>query len=873
MTAHVAEATRTLAPAAPRRRLRRVLLVIAMIVVLALIAGGAFALWTVRRPLPQTGGEARLAGLDGAVRVVRDAHGIPQIYASTAEDLFRAQGYVHAQDRFFEMDYRRHVTAGRLAELVGENADAIKADKVVRTLGWRRVAQVEWDTVLSPTTKAYLQAYADGVNAYLKDRKPSQIALEYTVLGTTVRVDAPQKWDPVDSVAWLKAMAWDLRGNYHTELGRALAYTTIKDVARVNELFPAYPSSQNAPILSPRDLTNTADDGAAAPLSKDGVDLASPAVSRALSATAGALGAVPVLIGKDDGVGSNSWVVAGRYTTTGRPLLANDPHLDFSAPSVWVQGGLHCTDVGPACPFDVAGFSFAGFPGIIIGHNAKLAWGVTNMYADVTDFFIERVREDTYLRGADWEPMTTRRETIHVNGGDDVHLEVVSTMHGPIISDVLDDVEPVVESPTEGPKLGEFAVALGWTALTPGYTADAVFMLNTAADADDVRAAAEKFEVPAQNIVFATTDGHIGYQAPGAIPIRQNVPGAPVPSDGTWPRPGWDERYDWTGYVSSDRMPRALDPAEGFIVAANQAVLPASSEPFLSRDWDYGYRAQRIRTLIEERIAAGKKFSVATMNTIQNDDVSPYAAILVPALLDQRLPDAFSAAGQRLLADWDYHMEEDSAAAAYFAAVWRNLLRITFWDDLPAAYRPQGNSQWLAVIQNLLGKEHDAFWDNRETVSVVESRDEVLTQALVLARRDLTVRLGKKPSDWRWGALHRLAPKHPVLGGDTIPGVVSNYFNPDAVGVPGSGSLVNAMSWDASTNSFEVTAGPALRMVVDLADLDNSTWLIPLGVSGHPASTHYTDQYSAFTAGRTFAWPYSASAVAAAQDKELRLRP
>ncbi|QAY63560.1 penicillin acylase family protein [Xylanimonas allomyrinae] len=868
------------APRGRRSTLRRVVVAVAVVLVLVLVAAVSFATVVVRRPLPQTSGTAQLDGLTGNVRVVRDDRGVPQIYADTAVDLFRAQGFVAAQDRFFEMDYRRHVTAGRLAELVGNVPAAIDADKVVRTFGWRLVAQQELD-LLTPETRSYLQAYADGVNAYLAERKPDEIAVEYTVLGLSVDVGQPEPWDPVDSLAWLKAMAWDLRGNYDDELERALAYSTLDDVGLVAELFPSFAAGGNATILDPADIdvdlaAPAADDGsaqaAAAAATTPTAPSSTPVLDAALASARSALDAVPVLVGRGEGTGSNSWVVSGDHTASGKPMLANDPHLSLAAPSIWAQVGLHCTTVGTECPFDVAGFSFSGFPGVIIGHNGALAWGLTNMGADVTDFFIERVRDDTYQRGDDWVPVETRTETIRVAGSAAIDLQVRSTVHGPIVSDVL-DVGNVAGSPTgQGTLLGTYAVSLGWTALTPGRTADAVFAFNTAQNAADMRAAAALFDVPAQNIVFATADGHIGYQAPGRIPVRESVPG-PVPSDGSWPRDGRDPRFDWQGWVPADQMPRALDPASGFIVAANQAVLPDGAGPFLTNDWDYGFRSERIRTLLQEKIDSGRKLTVGDFNTIQNDDWSPYTQVLLPALLDVQLDDDYSAAGQRLLRGWDRRMSADSAGAAYFAAVWRNLLQDTFWDDLPQDMRPDGGSKWLVVVRDMLDKPNDPFWDDRSTLNVTESRDEVLHQVMVSARRDLTVEMSKNPADWRWGTLHQLRLEHPVLGGESIPAPVRRLVNPSPVPMPGSSSVVNATGWDAGTGSFEVLTGPSMRMVVDFGDIDASTWVVVTGSSGHPGTRHYTDQIDAWSRGRTFPFPFTKAAVDAASSDVLTLTP
>ena len=841
----------------PRRRSRSVLIAVSAIVVLVLVATGVVAGLVVRRPLPDVSGSQELPGLGAEVEVTRDARGVPTIVARTATDLFMAQGYVAAQDRFFEMDYRRHVTAGRLAELVGGDEDAVQADKVVRTLGWRHVAEQEWP-LLSATTRSYLEAYAEGVNAYLAGRDPGSIAVEYSVLGMRVPQEAPAPWDPVDSLAWLKAMSWDLRSNYDAELSRALAYRSVQDVARVDSLFPAYPADRNLPVVTAAPPAE-ADAGT---VSAEVLDLAADDLQEALAAADRALAATPRLVGEGEGVGSNSWVVSGEHTVSGRPILANDPHLGISAPGVWSQVGLRCADVTDECPFDVAGFSFAGMPGVIIGHNAELAWGLTNMGADVTDFFLERVDRTEVLVDGERVPLDLRPETIKVPGEEDVVIVVRSTRHGPIISDVVDVSEAgQVPVPEDAPGR-RFEVSLAWTALVPGRTLDALFSLMTAGDADDVRAAAELFDVPAQNIVFATTDGTIGYQAPGRIPLRARVDG-PVPSDGTWPRPGWDSAYDWQGWVDPADMPRVVDPVEGFVVAANQAVTAPGTGPFLSEDVDYGYRSQRIRDVLAQQIAEDRQIDTVSTAALQVDQHSPYAEVLVPALLDVDLDDAFQAAGQDLLRSWDRVMSEDSAAAMYFAVVWAEVLELTFADDLPDGHGPSGGSRWLEVVRALLDDPTSPWWDDRSTPGVVEGRDDVLARALVSARTHLTAKIGARTDDWTWGKLHVAAPTHPVLGGDGVPALVRRLVNPPAQRAGGGASSVDATSWDASSGSFEVTSAPSMRMVVDLGDLDSSTWVNLTGTSGHPASVHYDDQLAAWARGEQFPWPFSEAAVEA----------
>ncbi|MGY4643649.1 penicillin acylase family protein [Cellulomonas sp. URHB0016] len=875
----------------PRRRLVRLSVVgIAGLLVLALVATAVAAIVVVRRPLPEVSGEVTIPGLEDTVTVTRDERGVPTITATTSEDLFRAQGYVTAQDRFFEMDYRRHVTAGRLSELVGENDDALDADKVIRTFGWRRVAEQEWRLVDQRTRDA-LQAYADGVNAYLGRRDLSQIAVEYTVLGLQVDTHQPEKWDPVDSLAWLKALAWDLRANYDDELDRAVTYASVQDVARVDQLFPPYPQDLNRPILAAGDVAASAQPTAA----HAGLDLADDDLQQALTSAQRALDAVPHLVGDGAGLGSNSWAVSGEHTASGKPILANDPHLGISAPGIWAQVGLRCARVTPDCPYDVAGFANAGMPGVVIGHDAHLAWGLTNLGADVTDFFLERVDGGRTVVDRGTAPVRQHEETIKVNGGDPVRITVRETVHGPIVSDVL-DLADVARAPTAGGTT-QFEVALSWTALTPGRTADALLAMNTARDASDVAAAAALLDVPAQNIVFATTDGHIGYQAPGRIPVRNQVSGSVVPSDGSWPRPGWDSAYDWQGFVDPAAMPHTLDPADGVLVAANQAVTPAGVGPFLTGDWDYGYRAQRIRDELTRLVGSGHKLTVGDMSSLQMDQRNPYAEVLVPTLLgldistasdddgqersrtgdlgsnDGSAAAAYDDDGQELLRTWDLRSTADSAAAAYFSAVWATVLRLAFADDLPEDHAPTGNSRWLEVVRRLLDDPSSPWWDDRSTPGVVEGRDQVLSRAMVSARRQLTQQLGRQAADWRWGQLHVAAPKHAVLGGDSLPWVVRRLVNPTPIEVGGGSSIVDATSWDASSGSYEVTSGPSMRMVVDLGDLDSSTWVNLTGASGHPASVHYTDQFDAWAHGGTFPWPFTPAATGADATDRLTLAP
>ncbi|MDN5557847.1 MAG: penicillin acylase family protein [Ruaniaceae bacterium] len=878
-----------------RRILKPILIGVSLLLVVALVAVIGLSFYVGRRPLPTTQGSRTLEGLIDEVTIIRNGEGVPDIYANNDADLFFAQGYVQAQDRFFEMDYRRHVTAGRLSELVGAVPEAIEADAVVRTLGWRRVAEQEWEQ-LSGESREYVQAFSEGVNAYIEHREASELALEYTVLGVTVAPRDIEPWSPVDSLAWLKAMAWDLRSNFDEELERAVVLRSTGDLDRVNELFPEYPYASNFPIISrlgesadPESTPDGADatEGEAAPEGEASA-LIDDAMVDVLYSASEALNAIPVLYGDGDAVGSNSFVIAGDHTATGEPLLANDPHLDSGAPGIWYQSGLHCRELSENCTFDVSGFTFAGLPGVIIGQNADLGWGLTNMGADVTDFFLERVRSDgTYSHGdAEGLQLTTRTETILVAEADPVELRIEETIHGPIVSGVLEATAAATgrPKPPGSPPTGVdgYDVSLAWTALEPGRTMDAIFDINRATNAGDIAAAAALFDVPAQNIVFATADGDIGYQAPGRIPIRaesitEDVPGM----DSSWPRLGWDPQFDWQGFVLAENMPRALNPDEGFIVAANQAVTAPGESVYLTDDWDYGFRAQRLRELIEEKIAAGEAITVEDANAFMMDSASPNAEKLIDAIDSLDITDPYLAtaiAQLHLWRDEGLQNDVDSAGAAYFNAVWAHLLELTFADELDPSAWPYGGSRSVQVMNNLLEDPGNRWWDYVPTVHVTETRDEILLQALTHARNELTNRISSDATRWRWGYLHEARLQHPILSEDVMPGPLGRLTNPAPFEVSGSSTSPLATAWDASVHEddrmdYRMTTSPSMRMVVNPVDRDASTWVTATGVSGHPTSRHYADQIGAWAAGEHYAWNVTPGAVEAAAVRTLTLYP
>jgi len=850
---------------APRTRRHRGLTFLTVLLVTVLVLGVAavgFGWWTVQRSFPTTSGRVDVPGLTATVTVYRDEAGVPQLVAESDHDLLFAQGYVHAQDRFWEMDFRRHVTAGRVAELFGESQ--VATDAFIRTLDWRGIAEQEF-ALLDPVSRAYYEAYADGVNAYLEERDGADLSLEYAVLGLQNPGYSPEPWTPVDSIAWLKAMAWDLRSNLEDEIDRALLASELPP-EEVSRLHPDYAwGSMPTIIEGPAGAAPAGADAAplaetsATPAASDPV--VADAVAAPLASLAALLDGVPELLGPEGGdLGSNSWVVSGALTESGLPLLANDPHLGPAMPSIWAQMGLHCAELRDDCAFDVSGYTFSGLPGVIIGHNQRIAWGFTNLGPDVADLFLERVDGDTYELDGAAVPLTLREETIEVAGGDPVTITARSTARGPIVTDIGSDFAAVADGypAASGQPEGDYQLSLQWTALTPGTTAGAIFALNRARDWNEFRAAASLFDVPAQNLVYADVDGNIGYQAPGSIPVRST-------GDGTLPLPGWTSENGWSGTIPFDQLPSALNPARGYIVTANNAV--SANGPALTQDWDLGYRAEGIERMLQERIAAGTKLTVDDLAEIQLDTADANATAMLPVIAELAL-EGDAARGAELLDGWDGRADVDSAQAAYFAVFWRNLLDDMF-GSLPDQTRPVGGDRWFGVVDGMLREPDARWWTNDE--ERVAGRDAMLAHALEEAWDEASDRMGGDPDGWRWGRLHTLTLTNQSFGESGI-GPIEWLFNRGPYELGGGSSIVNAIGWDASLG-YDVDWVPSMRMVVDLDDVDASRWVNLTGASGHAFHPHYADQAPLWQRGETRRWPFTIEAVQDAASKTLQLRP
>jgi penicillin amidase len=806
--------------------------------------------WQAQASFPEIDGEIQLAGLDGPVEIYRDSFGIPHIYATTSHDLFFAQGYVHAQERFWQMDFWRHQGAGRISELVGDLG--LGPDQFIRTLGWERIAQAELD-VMDPEPVGILTSYAEGVNAYLADHQGTELGLEYAFLPLVNRGYQPAPWTPLNTLTWEKAMAWDLSGNMNTEISKALLLGSLPP-EMVEQLFLPYP--EDRPVIVPHPHLTTG----APPAFDAAPSLAVVVTPALLEVNQAALALNAVGRGNFDGIGSNSWVLSPELTDTGMPILANDPHLSSQMPSIWYQVGLHCSPKGPDCPYDVAGFSFAGAPGIIIGHTDRVAWGLTNVGPDVMDLYIEKINPQNpnqYEFEGQWVDMEIIRETIQVAGGESLELDVRLTRHGPIITEVYDLEDFGVEAGIEVPE--HYAIALSWTALEPSCVFCAIWQLDKAQNWDDFRAALSHFAVPSQNIIYADLEGNIGYQTPGNIPIR--VEG----HTGMVPVPGWTGEFEWQGFIPYEEMPFSFNPPEGYIVTANNAVVGPEYPYTIARQWAYGFRAQRIVDMIE---AAPGAISVEDTRRMQGDDKDLLAEQMVPVLLGISLDNDRLEEARAILKGWDYQMHMDSAPAALYAAFWRNLLILTFVDDLPEFYQPAGEDEWMELARMILTDPGNPWWDDQAT-SPVETRDDIFRQALQLAVDELRSDLGKNPSKWAWGDLHTITFANQVMG--SIP-LVSTAFNRGPFRSSGGDCIVNATGWSPIA-TYEIDWLPSMRMIVDMSDLQASLTVHTTGQSGHSYHPHYIDMADLWRNIDYYPMHWDRAAVEADAEGYLRLVP
>jgi penicillin G amidase len=769
---------------------RTLQILVGLIVLLAAAAGGGY-LW-LRTSLPVTSGTIVLKGLSAPVRIVRDVHGIPTIAAANERDAAFALGFLHAQDRLYQMDLTRHIGAGRLSEWFG--ARTVDFDRGLRTLGLYRAAQAQ-QALLPPEEAAVLDAYAAGVNAYIDGRRGA-LPPEYYVLRT-----APERWRPADSLVWGKLMDIQLTGNYRGELLRAEMLKRIS-AETMAFLFPPYP--------------------AAAPTT---LSTSSASLERILAALP-----APTLA-----YASNNWVVDGEHSASGKPLLANDPHLDYGAPSIWYLAKI----VTPAAT--LAGVTSPGTPFVVIGHNDRIAWGFTTTTGDVSDVFVEKLDPADparYLTPQGPMPFATRQEEIRVRGASPLTLTLRSTRHGVVLSDLGD------ARPDAGEVLALQTTWLGGEDRTP----QALWEMTHARDWTEFRAALVNWTAPQQNIVYADVDGAIGFIAPAHIPIRRK-------GDGWLPVPGWSGEYDWTGFIPFDALPSALNPSSGHFVSANNKIIPAGYRYFISRDWDLPNRAERIETLLD----GTPKQTPASTAAIQLDTLSLNAERLLPLLLATRPRSARAAEALRRLGGWAGAMDRRRPEPLIFAEWLRALTRTLLEPRLGAIFRQYWglSSEHPDFSTDAVRRILEGHRDWCGGTPDAGACDAALAQSLETALDALSQRYGEAMDQWRWGAAHPATFDSRLW--DAVP-VVSGLIDL-AVPADGGNDTVDAGAYVVRDGAAPFTDrhGPTLRMVVDMANPAAARFMISPGQSGNPLSPHYGDLLLPWRNGQSLAFTDDAS--------------
>lgn len=790
-----------------RRSLTVAAWLLGALVVLAVAVPGGFLLW-MRAEVPSGEGTLALPGLSAPVEVLRDDKGVPHIVAADLGDAYFALGHAHAQDRLFQMEFMRRVGAGRVAEVVGTRfgAWALDIDRMMRTLGLYRRAESSLDA-LPPETRAALDRYAAGVNTYLATRSEA-LPIEFQLLGLE-----PEPWRPADSIVWGKLMALQLSGNYREELRNARLLQRLTP-QQIRDLHPEAPAG--SPVTLAAELRGLPFDRALAALPVLGPELA-----------------------------SNEWLVDGRGTATGRPILANDPHLGLEAPILWYLVRIVTPEL------TIAGATVPGVPMHVLGHNGHVAWGFTTTHSDTQDLFIERLDpQDSarYLTPTGPEPFRTRTETIRIAGQPDLTITVRETRHGPVISD-LDNVAAVPPG---------HVMALAFTGLAEDdTTAGGLHRLNLARDVAEATAALWLHKAPQQNVVYADTGGTIAFMAPALVPIRRK-------GDGRTPVPGWTGEYDWTGTIPYDELPRAIDPPAGRIVNANNRVVGPDYPHLLAAEWPDPVRARRI----EQMLDGDAPLTVERAATQQTDAVSLHAGAMLPLLLATKPANEREAQALDLLRTWDGTMARDRAEPLVYAWWLRELVRRLTADELGELFPAYWDLRAEAVRHMLT--DAPGWCDDVSTPDAERCAD-ALSASLAAALAAITERHGSDMSGWSWGLEHKAALNHRLLG--RVP-VVGTLFDL-SVATDGDAHTVNRGTTRVGSHDapFSHVHGAGFRGVYDLADLDRSRFVIATGQSGNPLSPHWGDFVGLWSSGGTVTLAGDADRLRAQGAARLLLTP
>lgn len=782
----------------------RALFAFSLVVLLAFFSLAAWIYWITHSPLPQLDGNVRIAGLQHSVEVIRDHQGVPHVRAANMHDLLFAQGYITAQDRLWQMDTTRRFAAGEMAEVLGP--EWIKHDRQQRILGLHQIAQRSTGS-LSPQDLPLYQAYSDGINAFIFTHR-NGLPGEFRLLGYQ-----PRPWTIEDSFMIGANMVQTLSLD---SFSHKIAHEKI--IAALGPAMAAdlYPNSSWRDRLP---VPDSAPHAAAGHYQSE--DLRP-------SFWGSGLPALPIANFAYARPGSNNWVISGAHTVTGKPLLANDMHLDLQIPDVWYEAQLELADGS----FDAAGVTLPGLPYIIVGHNRRIAWGFTNLGPDVDDLYVENFNAaGEYQTPRGWRKPEVRREIIHVKGATDVSIDVVSTRHGPIITSFL---------PGETRK-----IAVKWILAETGLSSP-FRAINSAGNWQEFRTALSQLSTPSQNVVYADVDGNTGYQATGKIPIRAS-------GDGALPVSGAGDAHEWTGYIPFDQLPNSYNPSSGILATANGRIAPLGYPYSISSEWGAPYRTERIYHVLE----SGKKFSTSDMLALQTDVYSAFDMVCAEKFVAavDRTPGASARAHQAadIMRHWDGQMKKDSAAAAITLRARAEFLEMLLAAKLgPLGKRYEWYSSAVAT-ENLITKESPE-WLPAQYKNYDEFLTAAVERAIGIDARNL--------ASFKLGDQYPLLIEHPVLA--HVP-ILRRWAGPGRVAIDGDGETVK----QAGAHGL----GPSERFTANLADWDQSTLNVVTGESGEPFSPYYMDQWSAWYHGTTFKLPFSEAAVEQAAEHRLQLLP
>jgi penicillin amidase len=814
-----------------------------------------------RMPLPDHEIDVTGLPLSDFVEVIRDERGIPHIYGTNVDDILFAQGYVHAQDRFWQLEFWSHLSTGRLASLIGE--PGVGADLLFRTFGFHKVALEEYES-LEPEFKNDLINYTAGINAYIESRPQNRLSLEHFVLQFLNPDYVVGTYEPHYPLAWAKMMAYDLNGNYTSEISNSKTFNTLSPEI-YNLLIPPYPEEHPYIVEEWEGRGTFASTGKANNFQQMTQSFFIKYVTKDMQT--------------NQSLGSNSWVVDGTLTDTGLPLLANDPHLSVQLPAIWYENGLHCFPKNSDCQLDTVGFSFAGSPYVIIGYNSDIAWGLTNMGPDVQDLFIEKINpgnENQYQVDDEWIDMQRTTEIIEVAGSDPIVIEVRETHHGPIVSDRS---FPINLSSEEGESTfreearidlpDNFAVSLSWSALIPGETFVGIREFNYASNWEEFREATKKFHVPAQNLLYADRDGNIGYQSPGKLPIRRDG------LHGDLPIEGWLSENDWQGFVDFEELPYTLNPSSGYIITANQSVHPDQPWPnYYAR----GYRAEAIERVINQYMSG--KISVDDMQAMQINNFDYSAAYVLPYVFNNVYIDSqvLTELKEWAISEEKFEMNIESTGAAAWAVFYKTLAEQTFeelvvFDNAgnEISLQPGNSDSTSEIFRTLLKDPNHIMWDDVNT-SGKENLTDILERTLSISDKTIVEIFDSSDSDdWEWGKIHTITYPTNLLGEAGIP-ILTGLVNVGPVETSGSNFAINSTDWGFG-DDFTIGSYPSMRMVVDLSNLDNSRTVLPSGQSGHVMSKYYDDQVDNWIENDMYANYFSREIVELNQKDLMYLRP